>query len=472
MDERVAGRPRARPPPVRPRPSSAASRTSSRAASSNGSRSRSRSSAIRRSCVLDEPTTGLDVVTQARILAELGRLQRESSIALVYVSHDLAVVSSIADRVAVMYAGRIVEEGPTQRDRRRAAPPVLRRPDLERARPRRAAAPGRDPGRRCRRRRSPAGCAFAPRCELRIPACEEEMPELVAVDDASPRALPALEVDRAARDRTATRRGVAQRGIPAPERRGPPRDPPHGPGRGGGRRRRQLHRGVRRVRGARGRVGQRQDDDRAVHRRPARPEVGPDLVAGEPLAGFAGDRTREQRRAVQIVFQNPYDSLNPRRSVEDAIGWPVRALRGLECATGTGRGGETARAGPPARRVRPALSGRALRRRAAARSRSRAPSRRRRSCSSATRSPRRSTSRFKPRCSTCSPSSAASCSCRCSSSATIWASSQASPTASWSSRTGSSARREPCSRCFRRHRAPTPRDSSPRLPRSPRRPPI
>ena len=69
--------------------------------------------------VLDEPTTGLDVVTQAHILAELGRLQRDSSIALVYVSHDLAVVSSIADRVAVMYAGRIVEEGPT----RRSSPP-------------------------------------------------------------------------------------------------------------------------------------------------------------------------------------------------------------------------------------------------------------------------------------------------------------------------------------------------------------
>src|SRR5690242_6800723 len=62
---------------------------------------------------LDEPTTGLDVVTQARILSEIARLQRESDVALVYVSHDLAVVSSIADRVAVMYAGRIVEEGPT-----------------------------------------------------------------------------------------------------------------------------------------------------------------------------------------------------------------------------------------------------------------------------------------------------------------------------------------------------------------------
>ena len=61
--------------------------------------------------VMDEPTTGLDVVTQARILEEVERLRSERGIAVVYVSHDLAVVASIADRVAVMYEGRIVEEG-------------------------------------------------------------------------------------------------------------------------------------------------------------------------------------------------------------------------------------------------------------------------------------------------------------------------------------------------------------------------
>ena len=158
--------------------------------------------------VLDEPTTGLDVVTQARILAELGRLQRESSIALVYVSHDLAVVSSIADRVAVMYAGRIVEEGPTQ-----AIVAAPRHPYSaglissvpDHVEPRRLVGiPGVAVGVADR----PAGCAFAPRCELRISACEEQMPELVAVDDASRRALPALEVDGAARDRAATRRGI------------------------------------------------------------------------------------------------------------------------------------------------------------------------------------------------------------------------------------------------------------------------
>ena len=63
--------------------------------------------------VLDEPTTGLDVVTQARILEEVDRLRRDLGVGFVYVSHDLAVVAGVADRIAVMYAGRVVEEGPT-----------------------------------------------------------------------------------------------------------------------------------------------------------------------------------------------------------------------------------------------------------------------------------------------------------------------------------------------------------------------
>ena len=62
--------------------------------------------------VLDEPTTGLDVVTQARVLAEIGRIRDEFGVALVYVSHDLAVVAEIADEIAVLYAGRVVEHAP------------------------------------------------------------------------------------------------------------------------------------------------------------------------------------------------------------------------------------------------------------------------------------------------------------------------------------------------------------------------
>ena len=63
--------------------------------------------------VLDEPATGLDVVTQARLLDELVRLRREVGVSMIYVTHDLAVVASFADRIAVMYAGRVIEIGPT-----------------------------------------------------------------------------------------------------------------------------------------------------------------------------------------------------------------------------------------------------------------------------------------------------------------------------------------------------------------------
>ena len=279
--------------------------------------------------VLDEPTTGLDVVTQARILAELGRLQRESSIALVYVSHDLAVVSSIADRVAVMYAGRIVEEGPTQ-----AIVAAPRHPYSaglissvpDHVEPRRLVGiPGVAVGVADR----PAGCAFAPRCELRISACEVEMPELVAVDTRhvvrclrwQSTVLPEIErrLDEAslsaespllsvedlhATHRTGQGEVVAAGGVSFTVESG----------------------------ACVALVGESGSGKTTIARCIVglhAPKSGRILVAGELLAGFAGDRTREQRRAIQIVFQNPYDSLNPRRSVEDAISWPVRALRGL-----------------------------------------------------------------------------------------------------------------------------------------------
>src|SRR3954447_6333208 len=76
--------------------------------------------------VLDEPTTGLDVVTQARILEELTRLCADEGLAMAYVTHDLAVVAQIADRIAVMYAGRIVEQGPAREVLRRPRHPYTR----------------------------------------------------------------------------------------------------------------------------------------------------------------------------------------------------------------------------------------------------------------------------------------------------------------------------------------------------------
>ncbi|MGH3020814.1 MAG: ABC transporter ATP-binding protein, partial [Gaiellaceae bacterium] len=131
--------------------------------------------------VLDEPTTGLDVVTQARILEEIDRLRRERGVAIVYVSHDLAVVGSLADRIAVMYAGRVIEEGPAGALLARPLHPYTRGllgsvPDP--GQPRRLESiPGVAVGIGGR----PKGCAFAPRCLQRTG--DEALREMPPLED-------------------------------------------------------------------------------------------------------------------------------------------------------------------------------------------------------------------------------------------------------------------------------------------------
>nr|WP_152094739.1 MULTISPECIES: ABC transporter ATP-binding protein [Rhizobium] len=139
--------------------------------------------------IADEPTTALDVTIQAQILDLLQRLQRERGMAILFVTHNLGVVAEIADRVAVMYAGRIVEEGPTETVFRNPRHPYTRgllasMPRLgEATRMRQAgeplyAIPGVVPS----LTRMPSGCAFAPRCAHAIQACGAAVPPLDAVD--------------------------------------------------------------------------------------------------------------------------------------------------------------------------------------------------------------------------------------------------------------------------------------------------
>ncbi len=126
--------------------------------------------------IADEPTTALDVTVQKQILELLARLRRKLDLALLFITHDLGVVAQVADRIAVMYAGRIVEEGPAAELLRgprhpytegllRAAP-RLRRTKLE---PIPGAVPGLDA--------LPPGCAFEPRCPYRRPECAQAVPE-------------------------------------------------------------------------------------------------------------------------------------------------------------------------------------------------------------------------------------------------------------------------------------------------------
>ncbi len=126
--------------------------------------------------IADEPTTALDVTTQAQILALLREQQTQREMGMVLITHDLGVVASTCDRVAVMYAGRIVETAPVERLFAAPRHPYTRGllgaiPDLEGPVDRDLATiPGLPP----RLRASWTGCAFAPRCPWCEPPCREE----------------------------------------------------------------------------------------------------------------------------------------------------------------------------------------------------------------------------------------------------------------------------------------------------------
>ena len=124
--------------------------------------------------IADEPTTALDVTVQAQILSLLDTLRREKGLAIVFITHDFGVVAQLCDRVAVMYAGRIVEEGPTQAVLETPAHPYTRRliacvPELGEGKRVLHAIPGLPPAVDA----LPPGCAFAPRCDKAAEACRE-----------------------------------------------------------------------------------------------------------------------------------------------------------------------------------------------------------------------------------------------------------------------------------------------------------
>ena len=128
--------------------------------------------------IADEPTTALDVTIQAQILAEVQKLAANTGTALVWITHDLAIVSGLADRVAVMYAGRVVEEGATADVLANPAHPYTK--GLLESLPSRnargvplAQIAGMTPN----LMKLPAGCAFAPRCVAARPDCTLAPPE-------------------------------------------------------------------------------------------------------------------------------------------------------------------------------------------------------------------------------------------------------------------------------------------------------
>jgi peptide/nickel transport system ATP-binding protein len=133
--------------------------------------------------IADEPTTALDVTVQKQILELLAQLRRDLQLSMLFITHDLGVVAQVADRVIVMYAGRIVEQGPATEVLRHPRHPytkglLLAAPRLERGKL--TPIPGSVPALGS----LPRGCAFGPRCGEHIPDCDARVPELRAVADA------------------------------------------------------------------------------------------------------------------------------------------------------------------------------------------------------------------------------------------------------------------------------------------------
>jgi peptide/nickel transport system ATP-binding protein len=276
--------------------------------------------------VLDEPTTGLDVTTQAHVLSTVRELATLHDVAALYVSHDLAVVATLAEQVAVMYAGRVVEIGGAEELFTSAGHPYTRR--LVGAIPRLTG--GRSlvgiPGHAVSPGRRPPGCSFAPRCILRIDRCEAEMPPLRPVGPAhAVRCIRAELVLSEAQGRVGDLID-----MPAADEAEPPAllldnlVASYG--------RHEVLHSVSLSLAAReclALVGESGSGKTTVARAIVglhRNWTGTIALGGTELPPAARQRSSEARRRIQYIFQNPYGSLNPRQTIGQIIGQPLRVF--------------------------------------------------------------------------------------------------------------------------------------------------
>jgi len=271
--------------------------------------------------VLDEPTTGLDVTTQGMVLETMASLCESHDVAALYVTHDLAVIGNIADRVAVMYAGRLAEVGPRDEVFAHPAHPYTRAlldaiPHLSQARALNGI-PGRTPG----PGRRPSGCRFHDRCPHAQEACAAAEPEPVEVSpghwarcfrvdgigswDINLGRVPDTPRD-AERDVILTVDGL---------------DVSYG--------HTQVVHDVS-LDLARAEclalVGESGSGKTTISRSIGglhREWTGSVVFDGHELATSARRRPTEDRKRIQYIFQNPYLSLNPRQTIEQIVRRPM-----------------------------------------------------------------------------------------------------------------------------------------------------
>jgi peptide/nickel transport system ATP-binding protein len=277
--------------------------------------------------VLDEPTTGLDVTTQEQILYLLNQVRARIGLAMLYVTHDLALLSQIADRIGVMYAGHMVEYAPTREIFLEPKHPytqglIASIPGIEtaNARPLRGL---------LRRQELPAGCPFAPRCDYATERCFAEQQRLDAVDAES--AVACWRWREIVPERGAPEAAVgssAQAGVPVLA---------------------VDHVSVRYGSGSRGflavndvsfdiaegevfaLVGESGSGKSTLAKAISgleAPAAGTIVLRGAALGATVKARSAEPLRLVQYVFQNPDASLNPRVRIGTSIARPLEHFFG------------------------------------------------------------------------------------------------------------------------------------------------
>ncbi len=288
--------------------------------------------------VMDEPTTGLDVTTEAVILDLVNDLRRALGVAVLFISHNMGVVAQVCDRVGVLYAGQLVEEGSTAQVLRAPRHPYTiglmnALPTIDRAQTRLTDIPGRLPDLRV----VPAACIFAPRCASVQDDCRNAIPALETVGPGH--RTRCFERDRIAR---VTPPAPSEMSEVAPAEAGRPLLEIIGVDRTFGRTRRlklpflRERRPVRAVDDVtlsipRGRtlavVGESGSGKSTLARCVAgllHPDAGDVLLDDHVVAPLVQDRSRDEHRAVQFIFQNPDAALNPHWTVEGIVGRPLQ----------------------------------------------------------------------------------------------------------------------------------------------------
>jgi peptide/nickel transport system ATP-binding protein len=275
--------------------------------------------------VLDEPTTGLDVTTQAHVLSTVRELATLHDVAALYVSHDLAVVATLARQVAVMYAGRVVEIGGADELFTSAGHPYTRR--LVGAIPRLTG--GRSlvgiPGHAVSPGRRPPGCSFAPRCNLRIDECEAAVPPLQPIGpDHAVRCIRAELVSG-----QQSRAGDLVEMPAADEAEQPALRLENLTALYG---RHEVVHSVSLSLAAHeclALVGESGSGKTTIARAIAglhRGWTGSIVLDGTELPPAARQRSGDARRRIQYIFQNPYGSLNPRQTIGQIIAQPLKVF--------------------------------------------------------------------------------------------------------------------------------------------------